>query len=80
MSDRTKEKCPPFSKRHLHPEQAGRALESLTMIFSRTMLIMIILVMGAIALGSMAAFLNQRHKAGTVEIQFNKDGIRIDRN
>ncbi len=50
------------------------------MIFSRTMLIMIILVMGAIALGSMAAFLNQRHKAGTVEIQFNKDGIRIDRN
>lgn len=44
------------------------------------MLIMIILVMGAIALGSMAAFLNQRNKAGTVEIQLNKDGIRIDRN
>lgn len=50
------------------------------MTITRTMLIMIILVMAAIAAGSLGAFLNQRNKAGTVEIQFNKDGIRIDRN
>ncbi|MCA3618077.1 MAG: hypothetical protein IOC56_02135 [Methylobacterium sp.] len=50
------------------------------MTFNRTMLVIITLVIAAIAIGTFGVLLQQRKKAGTIEIQINKDGMRIERN
>ncbi len=54
--------------------------ESSAMTFNRTMLVIITLVIAAIAIGTFGVLLQQRKKAGTIEIQINKDGMRIERN
>ena len=49
-------------------------------MFSRNTLIAIIIVVSVIAAASLAGLYHQRSKAGTVEIQLDKGGLRIERN
>jgi hypothetical protein len=50
------------------------------MNLSRNTLIAIIIVMAAIAAASLAGLIHQRNKAGSVEINLDKGGIRIEGN
>lgn len=50
------------------------------MMLSRTALIAIIIVLAILAAGSLGGLLYQHNKADTVEIHFDKNGLRIEGN
>ncbi|MCA0404560.1 MAG: hypothetical protein LCH39_00200 [Proteobacteria bacterium] len=48
------------------------------MTLSRPVLVVLVAVLAIVAIGAVTAYVNERDKRGTIEIEVGKNGLKID--